>query len=792
MPEKTLTREDLKSALPDLSGTVKLKGVEAPVEIYRDPFGIAHVLARTAGDAFFGQGWVTAQDRLWHMDHDRRNAYGRLAEWLGETAAEGDKTMRRFQIGATVEGDYRAVDPPTRAMLDAYAAGVNAFLRETEALPVEYALLETRPEPWQPWDSFAVFKVRHIMMGVFEGKLWRAKLVNAFGPEKAASLLRGHPPGHLVVVPPGGTYEGPALDGLAELGRNLEAIRWLREEPDSGSNNWAVHGTRTASGKPLLAGDSHRPLDTPNCYYQNHIACPEFDVVGLSFPGVPGFPHFGHNARVAWCVTHAQADYQDLYVERFSAGKPPRYEFRGQWKEAEVRKEKIRVKGRGPLEMEVTVTHHGPVIAGGPEKGHGLAFRYTATAAPYLGFECLLPMMKASSVDELNEAMRRWVDPGNNLVSADVQGNIAYLNRGQVPLRPLANAWLPVPGWTGEHEWQGNIPFEALPRLRNPSAGFIVSANNRIPDQDYPYYIALSYAPESRARRIYQRLSNLTGATGKDMRSIHGDSLSIPAGVLARLIESAEPAGESARQAKDLLTGWNGGMDRDSAAPTIYAAFRVKLLHRIIGNLAGPLVDVMFTSTGRGAPRHLAELASQIVSQAAAGDTSFLPPGARWPSLAAEALEEAVVYLRSRWGDDMAAWKWGAVHRTAPQHPVSRAFPDLAGLLNPPSLPMGGDGDTPLAAGYSPGRPFAVTLLSIVRYVFDPSDWDRSGWAVPHGVSGHPGSPHYADQAPAWAEVDLVPMLYAWERIKAGAESHQTLTPPHPSPLPRERGRGPG
>jgi penicillin amidase len=777
MPEKSITAKDLKTALPDLSKTFKLKGLEAPVEIHRDRFGIPHVLAQTAHDAFFGQGFASAQDRLWHMDYDRHNAYGRLAEWLGQWAVEGDRVMRRFQIGATVEKDYRSVDAPTRAMLEAYAAGVNAFIGNTDALPVEYALLDARPDPWQPRDSFAVFKVRHILMGVFEGKLWRAKLVNTLGPERAAALLPGHPPGDLVIVPPGGTYQGPVLNGSEELSRNLEGIRWLQDDPDSGSNNWAVHGSRTASGKPLLAGDAHRPLDTPNCYYQNRVACKEFDVIGLSFPGVPGFPHFGHNPHVAWCVTHAQADYQDLFIERFSPDGTARYEFRGHWKEAEVRREQIKVKGGPSEELEVTVTRHGPIIAGGPGKGYGLAFAYTATAFPYQGFECLLPMMKAASVDELNESMRQWVDPCNNLLSADVHGNIAYLHRGQVPIRSLSNAWLPVPGWSGDHEWQGNIPFEKLSRLRNPSGGFILSANNRIPDEKYPYYIALGYAPEYRARRIYERLGNLTAATVEDMRSIHGDSLSIPAQVFIKLIAAAKPADEFSVKAQSGLASWNGVMERDAVAPTIYAAFRVKLLHKIIGGLMGPLVDVMFHATGRGAPRHLGELVSQIVQQAKTGDTTFLPPGAAWASFVAGALEEAVAYLRRRLGDDMAAWKWGNLHRTSPKHPISHLFPGLETFLNPPSLSMGGDGDTPYAAGYSPGRPFDVTLLSVVRYIFDTSDWDNSSWAVPLGVSGHPGSPHYADQASIWGRLELIPMRYSWDRVKAEAESHQSLEP---------------
>jgi penicillin G amidase len=777
MSAKPITEKDLKAVLPDVSKTFKLKGLDAPIEVYRDRFGVPHVLAQTVPDAFFGQGFVTAQDRLWHMDYDRHNAWGCLAEWLGKPGVEGDKVMRRFQIGATVEKDYRSVDAPTRGMLDAYAAGVNAFIESADALPIEYTLLDARPEPWHPRDSFAVFKVRHIWMGVFEGKLWRAKLVNILGPEKAAALLQGYPLGNLVIAPPGGTYRGPVLNGLEELSRNLESIRWLQDEPDSGSNNWAVHGSRTSSGKPFLAGDAHRLLDTPNCYYQNHISCKEFDVIGLSFPGVPGFPHFGHNPHVAWCVTHAQADYQDLYIERFSPDGACRYEFRGQWKEAEVRRERIKVKGEAEQELDVTVTRHGPIIAGGPEKGYGLAFQYTATAFPYRGFECLLPMMKAASVDELNESMQKWVDPCNNLVSADVHGNIAYLHRGQLPVRSMSNAWMPVPGWSGDHEWQGSIPFENLSRLRNPSAGFIVSANNRIPDEKYPYYIALSYAPEYRARRIYERLENLTGATMEDMRSIHGDSISIPAQVFIKLIAEAKPTNEFSVKAQSKLVRWNGVMERDAVAPTIYSAFRVRLLHKIIGGLMGPLVDVMFNSTGRGAPRHLGELASQIVHQAKTGDASFLPPGSTWGSIAGEALNEAVAYLRRRLGDDMETWKWGTIHRTSPKHPISHLFPGLENLLNPPPISMGGDGDTPYAAGYSPGRPFDVTLLSVVRYIFDTSDWDNSGWAVPLGVSGHPGSRHYADQAPIWGNLELIPMHYTWARVKSEAGIHQILEP---------------
>jgi penicillin amidase len=461
------------------------------------------------------------------MEYDRRRAYGRWAEYVGSNATEQDVVMRRFQIRAGVERDYEAVGVECREMLDAYAAGVNAFIESTDRLPVEYGMIGARPEPWQPWDCMAVFKVRHILMGVFEGKTWRAKLVKALGPEKAAELLKGYQPGHLVIVPPGETFDGPALDGVEELSRGLEYVGWLGDGVDAGSNNWVLAGSRTASGKPLLAGDPHRALDTPNAYYQNHIACPEFDAIGMSFPGCPGFPHFGHNAHVAWCVTHAGADYQDLFLERLRANGGTEYEFKGEWREAEVRREVIHVRGGEPVELNVTVTQHGPVIAENADGRNGIAFRYTATAEPNRGFECMLRMLEAGSADEIDESMREWVDPCNNFLFADVHGNIGYLNRGKVPLRTMANAWLPVPGWTGEHEWQGYIPFEALARSRNPDTGYIVTANNRIVGEDFPYYIALDFAPDYRARRILERVKGMSGASVDDMASVHAERVSI-------------------------------------------------------------------------------------------------------------------------------------------------------------------------------------------------------------------------------------------------------------------------
>ena len=360
----------------------------------------------------------------------------------------------------------------------------------------------------------------------------------------------------------------------------------------------------------------------------------------MSFPGYPGFPHFGHNAHVAWCVTHAGADYQDLFIERFRGDGSAWYESERGWREADVRRETVSVRDGDPTEIDVTVTGHGPIIEGGPEVGHGLAFRYTATAETNPMAQASLAMLKATSADEIDESMRGWVDPCNNFLFADVHGDIGYLTRGKVPVRSAANAWLPVPGWTGEHEWRGAIPFEEMPRSRNPDTGYIVTANNRIVGEEYPYYLALDYAPEYRARRILERLEDIASATVADMSSVHAERVSIPGRVVTRGCSPArtrwtrrlQGAGEAGR-----LGRFDGA---DAVAPAIYSAFRLSLDAAVLRHLVGDLVEEMLSAAGRGAPGPPAHPGRVVGDEGRRGDTSPLPDGEDWRSLAARALSD--------------------------------------------------------------------------------------------------------------------------------------------------------
>src|SRR5262245_61065618 len=581
--------EDLQAAVPECTGTLRLHGLAHPVQIYRDRLGIPYLRAHSVHDAFFAQGFVHAQDRLWQMDFDRHRAYGRAAEYLGTRAVPQDALLRRLRLEASARADYDAVNVETRAMLETYAAGVNAFVQATDRLPIEYQLLATTPEPWQPWDACAVFKVRHVFTGgVWQAKLWRARLLRHLGPELTAKLYANEASGQPLIIPPGVDYQGPALNGLEALHAGEAAVSML-QELEGGSNSWVLAGQRTASGAPLLAGDPHRALDTPNVFYQNHLACPAFDAMGLSFPGVPGLPHFGHNRAVAWCVTTAMADYQDLYIERFHPGNPQLYELKGQWRQVQHHHEVIRVRHGQPVEIDVSVTNHGPIIVGDPVQGYALALRYTALVEPNASFNALLPMLRASDADEFEEALRPWVDPCNNILFADVHGQIGYRTRGQVPIRSRANAWLPVPGWTGEHEWQGLLPFEAMPRLRNPDAGFIVTANNRIVDESYPHYLALHYEPGFRARRIRDRLMPLTHASGAEMMAIQADRVSIPAQAFVARLVRLEPGDSLSAQVRGILQQWDGTMAPDSAAATIYAVCRDELMRLVMRPALGQL-----------------------------------------------------------------------------------------------------------------------------------------------------------------------------------------------------------
>ncbi|HUS17360.1 MAG TPA: penicillin acylase family protein, partial [Chloroflexia bacterium] len=566
----------LQRSLPPLEGTLFCP-VAAPVRVVRDSWGIPHIDAQSAADLFTALGYVQAQDRLWQMDVQRRVGAGRLSELFGPVTLANDLLLRRFSIRQAAEADAASLDSETAAVVTAYAAGVNAYLdwaRRHRALPAECAILAYEPEPWTPTDCFIWTKVMAWGLGGnWESELVRARLVNHLGAARAAALEPAYPAGQPLTAEPGVAFSGldDLFAGLLDEYENLvetTGLGGLLQGALPASNNWVVSPARSATGAALLANDPHLPLFMPPVWHLVHLRGGGYDVIGASFPGSPGVV-VGHNADIAWGMTNAMVDAQDLYVEQLHPTDPTQVLFDGRWEQAEVRTERIRVRGRPrPVVETVVTTRHGPIINAAWDPAHGkwlhagarllnlphlprlrpvapptpagaprmaVALRWVAlTPAPNL--RAVLDLNRAHDWPSFLAAVRQWESPALNMVYADRAGNIGYHLLGRIPLRARGQGVLPMPGWTGEHEWQGSIPFDDLPQSYNPPAGYLVTANNRIAGPDYAHFLGREWATGYRARRIADLLETTPRHTLDSFAAIQNDVYTIPGAALARCL----------------------------------------------------------------------------------------------------------------------------------------------------------------------------------------------------------------------------------------------------------------
>ena len=742
--------------------TLRIQGLTAAADVWRDPWSIPHIRAGNSRDAFFVQGYVHAQDRLWQMDATRLKMAGRWAEWAGPSAVAADALARRLGGSRASQTDYAALGIDARAMLDAYSEGVNAYLAEAHPLPMEYALLGAAPEAWEPWHSIAVMRYRGFLMGSVWFKLWRAAALGAIGPDDIAKLRYDDGDqdgqGDLLCIPPG-AESARWIASLQDLAPAIEALAGLgaSDATGGGSNNWVVGPSRTATGRPLLAGDPHRQFEMPGMYVQTHLACDVFDVIGLTVPGVPGYPHFAHNGRVAWCVTHAFADIHDLFVEQFEDG-GARYRYKDEWLDSTVRTETITVRGAEPVTIDIVETQHGPIVAGSPGDGSGIALRSVQFALTDRSFDCLPRMLEATTVDALFESTRGWGLIDHNLVAADVEGRIGHLVRAVVPDRPRLNGWLPVPGWTGDCDWNGEIPWDDMPKTFDPPRGYLATANNRFVAEapGDRYYFCTDCHPSYRARRLETLLGALPAATVDDMTAMHGDVLSLTAPLFQQRLRDLPSQPGTAGRMQALIVDWDARMTADSVAAAAYAAMRWQL------------AAVLLERSGLNATKNdpLTQIPPGVVPvnqlwwtlpNLLRTDDASLLGGMPWADAFAEALSRASQTFDSR--------SWGEHHTAALSHPLTAQFPEAASQLNPPGAQVGGDNDTVMANGALSAGGLKALYGAVARYVFDVGAWENSKWIVFGGVSGQPESPHYADQHAAWSQCKMVPMHYDWAVI---------------------------
>ncbi|MDQ4082419.1 MAG: penicillin acylase family protein [Actinomycetota bacterium] len=754
----TLLRRLARRSLPRTDGRTRLACLEAPVEVVRDRFGIPHIYASSRLDLARAQGYVHAQDRLFQMETIRRFAFGRLSEIAGARTLDLDRLARRLRLRVAAERDAAGCDEATSALVAAYCEGVNEYLADGP-LPVELRLARVRPRPWTPVDVQAPSQMFALTLsGNWESEIARVRLAAQVGAERASRMEPSYPDDHPVTVSPDLAELAPTLRQRGRIGSGA-------------SNGWAVAGSRTASGSPLLANDPHLLLGIPGVWHAQHLVWDEGEAAGFTVPGAP-VVILGRNARVAWGMTTAMVDTQDLFVERLHPDDPHRYEVDGTWVAAEVVREEIRVRGRTePFVDEVVVTRHGPIVsqaAGG--SGEALALRWSAHE-PGETSRSLLDLMVARSVDEADAALARFAAPPHNVVLADCEGAIAYRLAGaRIPRRRGSDGRVPVPGWNSEHEWEGWVADEELPRLRDPASGFIVTANNQIVDGEDGPPLHGEYLSGYRAKRIESLLAEAPALTADDCRRIQLDRLSLPGLELAAIARTFSSDDPLEREALALLAGWDGEYTPESRAGAVYGALMRRLEEEAYAEAAR---DPLVHTEGESLPSGLFERARpDLLRMLAARDDSFFVGERTWEEVFRRALTAAVRDL----GPDVSLWRRGRMHRVRFVHAFD-AIPGLGRLFNRGPYPAGGDADTVCLLTPAEGAAEGSMIGPSMRAVFDLGDPDGNLISLVPGQSGHPASPHYDDFIPRWLAGELVPLATARERVEELAESRLTLEP---------------
>ncbi len=757
----------LRSSLPKTRGTVTLAGLNGQVEIVRDADGVPHIFAATDHDAYFALGYVHAQDRLWQMEFQRRVGAGRLSEILGDATLDTDKFLRTLGTYRAAKEAWPALSKEGQDALQAYADGVNAWLAEGHTLPIEFILLGVKPEPWTVYDSLVWAKMMAWDLGGnYDVELLRLRLIQAVGEERAAQLIPPYPEAGTTIL--AASQIAPATaDLLLDIDHFLQTNLHLRGL-DVGSNNWVVSGQRTDTGLPLLANDPHLGARIPSIWYLAEIQGDKIHAAGATLLGLPAIV-IGHNENIAWGVTNLGPDVQDLYIERVNPKNLNQYEVNGEWVDMTIVEEPIYVKGEEePILWAARSTRHGPLISDvSGSAPMPVALRWTALDPGDTTLETFRKINYAANWDDFVEAMKDYVAPSQNFVYADREGNIGYFGPGHIPIRARGNGLLPVPGWNDDYEWTGWIPFEDLPHAFNPEAGYIVTANNRVVPDDYPYFISHDWAPPYRAQRIVELIETLSSGgetiSVDDMAAIQGDQQSAQARELLPFLLKIQPKDERQKKALSYLQNWDGSTPTDSIAATIYHAWFMQLGRAMFeDDLRGSLYDDF---AERKHPIFLINLFTQPDNVWC--DNFLTTPTETCADTAQKALDRALDDLEKRLGKNMSKWEWGKIHRTEyPHSPFSEV-----GILKPffhREIPNGGDTYT---VNVAPTRytnkenPYLQFHVPSYRQIVDLSDLNNSRFMHTTGQSGNVFSPHYDDLIERHQAVEYLPMTFGRNNV---------------------------
>jgi penicillin G amidase len=743
-----------RRALPQEEGQLAVPGLRGEVRVRRDRWGVPHIEAGERRDLHFAQGFVHGQDRLWQMHFYQRVVSGRLSEFAGAETVPVDRLLRTLGIRRAAEREEEALEPELRALLEHFCAGVNAGAAAAKAPPLELRLLKLEWEPWTPVDILSLGKLLAFGLSTnWERELLRADMVRALGPELTARLDPAYPVDNPIVDQT--AWNGEGLPLVEQIDAVRRALGFASEA--SGSNNWAVSGERSVTGMPLIAGDPHLPPSMPAIWEQVELRCGERFVRGASLPGMPGI-YMGQGNDVSWTITNVMADVQDLFIEQVEGDK---YRFEDEWRLLEIRREEIVVKGRRPVSFEVRETHHGPIVneALGADDAEPLALAWQTLREP-TAFRGMFELLDVDSGPDLVRRLEGHTSPASNMIWADRQGSIGYKLIGRLPRRRGGVADLPKPGWTGEFEWEGTVPYAELPEVVDPESGFLVTANNRIVGDEYPHHITSEWLDGFRAKRIEQMLGEREKHDLEGFAEMQTDVLSLPGLEAARRLSRLHPSGQRERSAIERLRVWDGRLDPDTVAGTIYQAFLLRLAREVARAAIGDrdLIERWLDRADNGFSPHITSpwrWHSHLMGLWEEADEELV--GRPWDDLVLEALAGALDDLTDRFGPDPAAWRWGDVHAMEFPHALGSANPVLRRLLNR-QVRAGGAQETVCQIAYDPNDPYRAVWAPSWRMVADPTDPDRSRWQMFSGESGHPASPHYADLQEKWLAGETQPM----------------------------------
>jgi penicillin G amidase len=729
--------------LAQLDGTLSIPGLDSSVEVRRDRWGVPHIYARTQHDVFFAQGFVAAQDRLFQMDMWRRIGEGRLAEVFGPRFVERDRFARMWRYRGDMNAEWTSYAPDTKSIATAFVDGVNAYIAVVrDRPPVEYAILHIAPEPWTP-DVPLQRMAALSMTGNADAEIFRAQLVAAVGPERAGALLPTIP--HRDLDP------APGLDlsavSSASLGGYGQAAGPLQLPRIVGSNNWVVSGSRTVSGKPLLANDPHRYLDNPSLRYITHLVAPGWNVIGGGEPGVPGVAA-GHNDRIGFGFTIVGMDQQDVYVEtlRPCEGMPAEtcYLHDGAWKPVRVVPDTIAVHGERPRIVQLLFTEHGPIVhedtlIDGSGQHRGYALRFVGSEPGTAGYLAQLSVDRAHDWNSFLRAAARWKLPTENLIYADVDGNIGWIAAGLMPKRSWSGL-LPVPG-TGGFEWTGFRTVDELPKAFNPARGFINTSNNDIRPDGYDVPLNFEFATPFRAHRVTEVLADRSRKFDvASFERLQHDVISLQARTLVpELLATGRRAGLDTLWAYRQFSAWDHGLRTDGAAPVLFELWKRALSRAALSRVAP------------AAARSVLRGDDWIDNWASPDDALASLSAATRDTIMIAAVDSALAFATRQFGPDRSAWRWGTLHLASFPHHLAAAF-------DPTPVQRAGDGET---VNSTAGAGFSQQYGASYREIIDFADWDRSVATNVPGQSGQPGSEYYENLLPLWARGEYFPLAYS-------------------------------